>query len=65
MPTHKVREVVARLKSEGWKQARGRGKGSHRLFEKTGMSPITVPGGPGDDLKPGTYASIARSAGWK
>lgn len=62
MAAYKVRDVVKRLLSEGWKMRNG--KGSHRVFVKPGMRSITVPGNSGDDLRDGTYKSIARSAGW-
>jgi len=59
----KVRDVLRRLRADGWVLARQ--TGSHRQFkhpQKPGT--VTVPGHPRDELKPGTLASIARQAGW-
>ena len=58
----KVRDVLKAIKKDGWYLVRTRG--SHRQFkhdQKPGL--ITVPGKPGDDLAPGTYASIIKQAG--
>lgn len=58
----KVREVIRRVKADGWKQVRT--EGSHRHFQhpiKDGT--VTIPGHPNDDLAPGTYKSILRQAG--
>ena len=60
----KVRELLRRLHDDGWVIAGTRG--SHRQFkhdDKPGL--VTVPGKPGDDLAPGTYASILKQAGMK
>lgn len=60
----KVREVITRLKNEGWRLQRR--KGSHRQFKhpsKEGL--VTVAGKPKDDLAPGTVNSIFKQAGWK
>jgi predicted RNA binding protein YcfA (HicA-like mRNA interferase family) len=43
-----------------------RQKGSHRQFKhpsKPGV--VTVPGKPGDDIAPGTLASMFKQAGFK
>ena len=59
-----VRDMIKRLKKDGWSQIRQ--TGSHRHFghpTKTGT--VTVPGHPGDDLTPGTEASIKKQAGLK
>ena len=58
----KVRDVLKAIKKDGWYLVRTRG--SHRQFkhdQKPGL--VTVPGKPGDDLAPGTYASIIKQAG--
>jgi predicted RNA binding protein YcfA (HicA-like mRNA interferase family) len=63
MPVVKVREAISRLEADGWYQVKG--TGSHRQFKhpiKRGR--VTVPGQANDDLKPGTWASIQRQAGW-
>lgn len=57
-----VREVISRLKREGWRKIRQNGT-SHRIFAKDGRT-IPVAGKPGEHLDRGTYASIKRMAGW-
>jgi predicted RNA binding protein YcfA (HicA-like mRNA interferase family) len=58
----KVRDVIRRLKEDGWSQVRQRG--SHRQFQHpTKPGTVTVPGKPSDDLPVGTYRSILRHAG--
>jgi predicted RNA binding protein YcfA (HicA-like mRNA interferase family) len=63
----KVRQVIKRIEADGWRLVRQRG--SHRQFKhpvKPGR--VTVAGNDGDDLKPGTLASILRQAqlkGWR
>ena len=60
----KVKEVIQRLKSDGW--ALERRKGSHRQFKHPDKKAlVTVPGKPSDDLAPGTVSSIFKQAGWK
>ncbi|RMH36694.1 MAG: addiction module toxin, HicA family [Nitrospirae bacterium] len=57
----KVREVLDRLKSDGWKIVAIRG--SHRQLKhpfKPGR--ITVAGNLNDDLAPGTWNSILKQA---
>ena len=57
----KVRDILRRLRVDGWKQVRQ--KGSHRQFKhdvKSGT--VTVAGKPGDELHPKTLASILRQA---
>ena len=55
-----VREVVTRLRREGW--AERPGKGSHRVFAKNGKM-VTVPTSK-KELPLGTYRNIAKAAGW-
>ena len=55
-----VREVLRRLRREGWLEDHG--KGSHVVFRKGGAT-ISVPTGK-KELKLGTYRVIARAAGW-
>jgi predicted RNA binding protein YcfA (HicA-like mRNA interferase family) len=60
----KVKDIIKRLKQEGWKQVRMRG--SHRQFKhalKKGR--VTVSGKPSDNVAPGTTNSIFKHAGWK
>lgn len=59
------REVIRRLKADGWQQARTpRNKGSHHQFKhpaKPGL--VTVPH-PKRDLPTGTLRAIFKQAGW-
>jgi predicted RNA binding protein YcfA (HicA-like mRNA interferase family) len=60
----KVREVLKRLKKEGW--ILDHQTGSHRQFVhpiKPGT--VTVAGKPGVDLPTGTVHSIEKQAGWR
>ncbi len=60
----KVRDVLRRLKNEGWTVVRV--KGSHRQLQhldKPGT--VTVAGHPGTEVPPGTLANILRQAGLK
>jgi predicted RNA binding protein YcfA (HicA-like mRNA interferase family) len=60
----KVREVLKRLKDEGWVLDRQRG--SHRQFIHPDLSGkrVTVAGHPNLDLPKGTLHSIFKQAGW-
>ena len=57
-----VRDVIKRLCREGWQEEPG--AGSHVVFRKPGMPNISVPTS-SKELPKGTYADIARKAGWK
>jgi predicted RNA binding protein YcfA (HicA-like mRNA interferase family) len=60
----KVRDMLQRLKEDGWMLDRTRG--DHRQYAhpvKPGT--VTVPGHEGDDLAPGTLNSILKQAGLK
>jgi predicted RNA binding protein YcfA (HicA-like mRNA interferase family) len=57
-----LREILKRLHAEGW--AEEPGKGSHLVFRKKGRPTISVPTNK-KELKRGTYADIARKAGWE
>ena len=61
----KVREVLRRLKDEGWILDRQRG--SHRQFIHPDLPGrrVTVAGHPHLDLPKGTLNSIFKQAGWK
>ena len=56
-----VREVIDRLRSEGWEHVRT--SGDHRMFSKGGRL-VVVSGKMGDHLARGTYSNIRRMAGW-
>lgn len=57
----KVRDVLRLIEQDGWRLARTRG--SHRQFKhETKPGLVTVAGKPGDDLAPGTLASIYKQA---
>jgi predicted RNA binding protein YcfA (HicA-like mRNA interferase family) len=59
----KVREVLRRLKDDGWVQVKA--KGGHRQFKHpTRPGRVTVSGKLSDTLPPGTLGSIFRQAGW-
>jgi predicted RNA binding protein YcfA (HicA-like mRNA interferase family) len=59
----KVREVLRRLRSDGWEQVKS--KGAHRQFKHpTKPGRVTVSGKASDTLPPKTLASIFRQAGW-
>jgi len=62
--TVKVRDMLARLKADGWFLMAT--KGSHRQFKhlaKPGR--VTVAGKPSEDLAPGTVNSILKQSGLK
>ena len=50
------------VEEDGWRLVRMTGSHQHyRHSEKPGI--VTIPEHPGEDLKPGTWASIQRQAG--
>ena len=58
----KIREVIALIEKDGWRQVRT--TGSHRQFKhhsKPGL--VTVVGKPSLDVPPGTLRSILKQAG--
>jgi predicted RNA binding protein YcfA (HicA-like mRNA interferase family) len=55
-----AREVIARLRDEGWEERAG--KGSH-IFTKPGVGTVIVPNHRGD-IPTGTLRAIFRAAGW-
>lgn len=58
----KVRDVIAQLKADGWRQSSQ--EGDHRQFEHpTKPGKVTIAGKPGIDVPPGTLSSIRRQAG--
>ena len=60
----KVREAIKLLTADGWYLERQ--GGSHRQFRHpTKPGTVTIAGNLGNDLKPGTLASILRQAGLK
>jgi predicted RNA binding protein YcfA (HicA-like mRNA interferase family) len=59
-----VRDMLKRLRKDGWFIARQ--TGSHRhLHHPTKPGTVTVAGHPSDDLSVKTFASILRQAGLK
>jgi predicted RNA binding protein YcfA (HicA-like mRNA interferase family) len=59
----KVRDVLRRLKDDGWYRVKARG--GHRQFKhpnKPGR--VTVSGKPSHTLAPGTLSNIYKQAGW-
>jgi predicted RNA binding protein YcfA (HicA-like mRNA interferase family) len=60
----KVRDTIRLIEQDGWHLVRTRG--SRRQYKhsiKTGL--VTVPGKLGDELAPGTLASVLKQAGLK
>jgi predicted RNA binding protein YcfA (HicA-like mRNA interferase family) len=58
-----AREVIRRLKDEGWHEVRQ--SGGHKQFkhdEKAGLVTVCTHGS--KDIPPGTLANIFRQAGW-
>ena len=56
-----VRQVLARLREEGWMIVRQRG--SHRqLGHPLKPGTVTVAGHPGEPVRPGTYRAILKQA---
>ncbi|WP_165053431.1 MULTISPECIES: type II toxin-antitoxin system HicA family toxin [unclassified Adlercreutzia] len=55
-----VKEIVKRLRKEGWEEQTG--KGSHLVFRKDGRT-VSVPTS-SKEVKLGTYRAIAKCAGW-
>lgn len=59
----KVRDILARLPNEGWRQVRQRG--SHRIYRHPAKPDlVTVAGAPNDEPPPGTWRGIQQHAGW-
>jgi predicted RNA binding protein YcfA (HicA-like mRNA interferase family) len=56
-----AREVIARLRSEGWEERPG--KGSHTIFMKPGVGTVIVPNHR-EDIPTETLRAIFRAAGW-
>ena len=58
----KVREVVKKLREDGWYYVGTEGDHHHYKHPiKSGK--VTVPGEPGDDVKIGTLIALERAAG--
>jgi predicted RNA binding protein YcfA (HicA-like mRNA interferase family) len=60
----KAADIVKDLEQAGFAEAKGRGKGSHRIFKGKGKT-IVVPDHGGKDVKTGTMRNIAKQAGMK
>ena len=59
----KAREVIRKLKADGWYEVRM--KGSHRSFQHPNRpDTLTVPDHQGQDIHPDTLRSIYKQAGW-
>lgn len=56
--------VIKRLRSDGWKPARPKGKGSHRNFKHPHRPGIVTVPHPKKDLPVGTLRNIYKVAGW-
>ncbi len=58
----KVRDLIALIEADGWKNVRTRG--SHRQFRhETKAGTVTVSGKPGLEVPPGTLHSVLKQAG--
>lgn len=63
-PRVKVRDLIALLESDGWRQVRM--KGSHRQFHHPSKAgTVTVAGNASLDVPPGTLNSALKQAGLK
>jgi predicted RNA binding protein YcfA (HicA-like mRNA interferase family) len=61
----KVREVLRRLREEGWYLVKSRG-GSHKQFKHPDkLGKVTVAGRESKDLPEDTRKSIFQQAGWE
>ena len=59
----KVKDVLKRLKADGWYLVKIRG--DHRQFKHpTKIGKVTVAGKPSEEVKKGTLSSIFRQAGF-
>lgn len=60
----KVRKVIKMIEADGWFLVATRG--SHCQYKHSSKSGrVTIAGKPGDDIAPGTLASILKQAGLK
>ena len=58
----KVRDLIALIDADGWKNVRTRG--SHRQFRhETKAGTVTVSGKPGLEVPPGTLNSVLKQVG--
>ena len=58
----KVRDVIRRLKEDGWQVVRQ--TSSHRVFKKENVeNNVVVAGHPSDDVPTGTLSKIRRETG--
>lgn len=58
----KVRDLIALIEADGWKNVRTRG--GHRQFRhETKAGTVTVSGKPGLEVPPGTLHSVLKQAG--
>ncbi len=58
-----AREIMNRLRREGWAEQPGRGQ--HAAFTKPGHQIVPVPHHSGVDIPRGTSRSVARAVGWE
>jgi predicted RNA binding protein YcfA (HicA-like mRNA interferase family) len=61
----KVRDIISRLEAEGWTFRQG--SGSHRIYthaEKPGRVIVSVHAA-NIDVRPSTWNTIRKAAGWK
>lgn len=58
----KSRDIIKRLKADGWTLVRV--KGDHHHFKKAGYAHLVTVPHPNKDIATGTLRSIFRQAGW-
>ena len=56
------REVIRLLEAAGWRELKGRGKGSHRVYVGPDGTRVTIPGKANRPLPVGLLSSILRDA---
>lgn len=60
----KVRDVLRRLRDEGWELDRQHG--DHRIYKHPNHPHlVTIAGNRNDDIPEGTWNNIQKQAGWK
>ena len=62
LPRRTPREVIRLLEAAGWRELKGRGKGSHRVHVGPGGTRVTIPGKANRPLPVGLLSSLLRNA---
>ncbi len=61
----KVRDIIRRVEEDGWRMLARKGTGHRQYKHPAKKGRVTIAGHPGDDVDPGTLASILKQAGLK